>query len=351
MTKQYDYEVKKKQQYPLYELKNAVKHHQEHKRLCAKIVKGIDVYNRNKEAYGEHDESVKEIREGLDKRRYERDDLEKGLSSGSIYADQSIETVPFKPRNIGFSVGNLCGRHPITNNTVRIISEKYNVTTVAPTIEEYNYSLESTPNEFKFVELNDCASVIKTSNLSRITFNDVIRATTVVYDDELKETLDDVITSAHNRHIINAENKRAFEVMIESKEGINVSGVNMDTAINANLCGDAKKKAIIVTNKNGFAKLDVDVNGIPQITKDDQGNMVYKHKYIVEEVPNEVLPDTENGSPYIVGDIENILDFYIIYNDSLIRDDMTYIDDRKTVTEIITLNTTSDEAYIHGVLA
>ena len=59
MKKQFDYEVKKKQQYPHYELKDAVKHHQEHKRLCAKIVKGIDVYNRNKEAYGEHDESVR----------------------------------------------------------------------------------------------------------------------------------------------------------------------------------------------------------------------------------------------------------------------------------------------------
>ena len=99
--------------------------------------------------------------------------------------------------------------------------------------------------------------------------------------------------------------------------------------------------------------MDTDVNGVPLVTKDRDGNMIYKKKYMIVEVPDEILPDTDSGSPCIIGDIKNVLRFYVIRETSLFKDDIfPYLTgDRVVREEIITLTTTSDEAYIVGYLA
>jgi hypothetical protein len=99
--------------------------------------------------------------------------------------------------------------------------------------------------------------------------------------------------------------------------------------------------------------LDIDINGAPQITKDQKGNMIYKHKYIVQEIPDEILPNTENGSPIVIGDIAHVLKFYVISQDNLFKNDIFPYDvgDRQVTKEIITLTTKSNEAYIVGYLA
>lgn len=159
--------------------------------------------------------------------------------------------------------------------------------------------------------------------------------------------------NSHARALINAENKKALSLILESKEAIDVTAETMIEKINASLCGKAKRNAIIITNKNGFASLDiVGAGGYPLIKKNNVGEFVFFDKYVVIEMDNEILPDYENGSsPVVIGDISNVIKFFTIRETNLISDlaDFNFrLSSRSIKKEIIKLRTTSDEAFIVG---
>ena len=154
-----------------------------------------------------------------------------------------------------------------------------------------------------------------------------------------------------SEQISNAENKKALALMLGSKEAITVNSGSILQEINASLCGKAKRNAVIITNKNGFASLDaVDANGYPLMKKNDAGEFILLDKYVVIEMDNEILPNNENGSaPVIVGDIANVVKFFTIRETNLITPlaDFNFnVSSRSIKKEIIKLRTTSDEAFI-----
>lgn len=280
----------------------------------------------------------------LDKLVEEYKEREKTLNLTSIFGDTKVsaDVTCFKGAKIGFSLGDLCKRININKETKFVYADKYNVTGCAP---EFDYET-SIPDKNG---LNDL-TVLRTDLSDRITFGNILAVPSSMAVD-LELTVSAAFDHIHKKHIINAENKKALTIMRDAKPEVTMSPPNLQSIINENLCGKAKENAYIITNKSGFAKLDVDVNGIPQVTKDDHGNMVYKHKYIIKEVPDEILENSENGSPCIIGDIADVLNFYVIDDSGSEMDDWTEHKDRRIVREIIALATTSDEAYIHGVLA
>ena len=71
-------------------------------------------------------------------------------------------------------------------------------------------------------------------------------------------------------------------------------------------------------------------------------------KYQIIELPNEIFPDTDTGSPCIIGDVKGVLRFFIVREPTMFRDDLfPYLcGSRVNRVEIITLSTESNEAYI-----
>lgn len=272
------------------------------------------------------------------------EELNKALMTGSVFVDQSVENCPYIPSENDFSIGDLVGRQTINANRVRVPMDNYNDTNVAQEVKEGESS--------EMLSLTDSLKLLNTETTDAIIFDDILATTGNVYDDD-KEVMDAAFDSVHKKHLINAENKKAFEILSGSKNAIAVSAENVQNTINNYLCGKAKRNAVIITNKSGFAKLDIDINGISLITKVTTDKMVYKSKYEIIEMPDEILPNTENGSPIIIGDIAHVLKFYIIWKDSLFKHDIYpyTVADRQIKKEIIALTTTSDEAYIIGYLA
>lgn len=271
-------------------------------------------------------------------------EVEKALLTGSVFMDQKIDDRPYIPSESDFSIGDLVIRQIIDPNRVRVPMDHYHITDTAQEVKEGETS--------ELVSLTDSLTMISTESTDSIIFDDIQATTGNVYDDD-KEIIEAAFDSIHDKRFINAENKKALEILIGSKDATAVSAENVQKVINTYLCGKAKRNTIIITNKSGFAKLDIDINGISLITKVTADKMVYKGKYEVIEMPDEILPDTENGSPIIIGDIAHILKFYLIRKDSLFKNDIFpyIVADRQIKKEIITLTTKSDEAYIVGYLA
>lgn len=272
------------------------------------------------------------------------EDLEKALTSGSVFTNLSVEDQPFSDTGSEFSLGDLAGRIAIDANRVRVPMDHYSDNTIAETVSEGG---SSTPKS-----LLDSLTMLLTDTDDAIIFDDILEIGESAYNDDT-EVMDQALAFSHNRHFINAENKKALEILIASKSAESVSAESVQESINAKLSGKAKRNAVIITNHSGFAELDIDVNGVAQVTKDpNTGDMIYKHKYTIIEIPDAILPDLEAGSPIIAGDIANVLRFFMIRDDSLIKDDAYpfNIADRQIKKEIIALTTTSDEAYIIGYI-
>ncbi len=288
-----------------------------------------------------------DLREALDnfeKYKTQYEELDKAITSGTAFVDQSVENLEYIPSDYGFSLGDYSGRRSIGANRAREPMDLYNDTTTA---EEVVEGTESTPKD-----LTDSLALILTESAERIHFNDTLLVSTGAYNDD-SEVMDEAFRSAHIRHFANAENAKAVKILTGCKAAVALDADNLQTAINGNLCGKAKRNAVILTNKAGFAKLDIDDSyGRPLITKDQNGNFIYKGKYQVVELPDEIIPNTENGSPCIIGDIKGVLRFYVVRNTALFKDDIfPYLTgDREIREEIITLTTESNEAFIWGNL-
>lgn len=268
------------------------------------------------------------------------------ILSGDVFTDQSIQDFEYEPAENEFSLAELTGgRRKISKNRSRIPMDHYTDNNIAQTVKEGGTSDTNT--------LTDSLTLLVTDSEEAIIFDDIQETSFSVYNDDRK-TMSAAADSVHSRRLVNAENKKGLEILLESKSLIEISAENVQEKINANLSGKGKRNAVIITNHSGFAKLDIDVNGISLVTKDSaSGKMIYKGKYPIEEVPDEIFPETGSGSPIIIGDITHALRFFLIREDSLLTDLIfpANIADRKIQKEIITLTTKSDAAYIVGYLA
>ena len=268
------------------------------------------------------------------------------IFSGDVFVDQSIQDFEYEPAENEFSLAELTGgRRKISKNRSRIPMDHYTDNNIAQTVEE--------GEEADVDILTDSITLLVTDSEEAIIFEDIQKTTLSDYDDDRK-TMTGAIDSVHSRHMVNAENKKGLEILLGSKSLIEISAENVQEKINANLSGKGKKNAVIITNHSGFAKLDIDINGNALVTKDSaSGKMIYKGKYPIEEVPDEILPETGSGSPIVIGDIAHALRFFLIREDSLLNDMIfpANVADRKIRKEIITLTTKSDAAYIVGYLA
>lgn len=287
-----------------------------------------------------------EALENFEKHRNEYERLEKGIFSGDIFADQSVENLEYTPSEYGFSFGDLSGRQIIDANRGREPMDLYNDTAIA---EEVAEGTDSTPKN-----LTDSLSMISSDSEERLHFDDILQIGTSVYNDD-PETLGKAFKSAHIRHFVNAENAKSVAILTGCKDPVDMSAAALEIVVNANLCGKAKRNAIIVTNKAGFSKLDTDgATGHPLVTRDSENNFIYKGKYQIIELPDEIFPNTGNGSsPCIIGDVKGVLRFFIVRENAMFRDDLfPYLcGSRVNRVEIITLSTESNEAFIYGYLA
>ncbi len=273
------------------------------------------------------------------------DTLERAILSGDAFVDRSVNDLDYISDASIFSLREFCGGStPIDANTVRVPMDLYNDTTIAESVAE---GADSTPRQ-----LTDVMSVLHTDTDDVIIFNDTAKVSESLYNDDSK-TFRDAIKNSHTRAVVNAENKKALELLVHSKEAIAFTADTILEKINAALCGKAKRNAVIITNKNGFASLDtVDANGYPLLKKNNAGEFVLLEKYVVIEMDNEILPNNENDSaPVIVGDIANVVKFFTIKETNLISilaDFSFNVSSRSIKKEIIKLRTTSDEAFIVG---
>ena len=339
MSNNIGFMTEKERQYPGYKVKGSAEKLAELQRLDEKRRAWIERYNREK-ASGKISE---EAMDGLNSATKEYNDLKEAVTSGAAFTDQSVANLAYIPGSLGFSLADINGRVIIDNNRVRVPSDNYNDTVCAEIVAEGG---EATPKQ-----LTDGLTILDTEVEDAIVFDDILTVGAGTYNDD-RETLDQAFDHSHAVHLINAENKKALELMIGAKDATPLTAENLNEAINVNLCGKAKRNAVIVVNKSGFAELDVDVNGVSLVTKNADGEMVYKNKYIIKEIDDAILPDTEAGTPCIVGDL-SIVKFFVVRDDSLVTDmfGIYRVADRNVKKEIIKLSTTSNEAYIHGVLA
>lgn len=300
--------------------------------------------DRLKKAGNANTADMREALDNFDKHRAEYERLEKAIFSGDAFADQSIDNLEYTPSAYGFSFGDLSGRRIIDANRGREPMDLYNDTAIA---EEVAEGTDSTPKN-----LTDSLSMISSDSEERLHFDDILQIGTGVYNDDPK-TLGKAFKSAHIRHFVNAENAKSVAILTGCKDPVDMSAASLETAVNANLCGKAKRNAVIVTNKSGFGKLDTDgTTGHPLVTRNSEGDFIYKGKYQIIELPDEIFPNTDTGAPCIIGDVKGVLRFFIVRETSMFRDDLfPYLcGSRVNRVEIITLSSESNEAYIWGNL-
>lgn len=290
--------------------------------------------------------------ENLIKRAELNDELEKiekniktldiQIESGIYHLDTSYNEDPYTPSEIGFSLGDRNGRSFIGRKREHIPLDRY---------EETNTASEFAQGEEPETNFEDLLTMISTDEDDSIMFDsNIVYGLGSKMDDE--KTFNNAIDHSHKVMLINAENKKACEILRSAKNPISMDVNNLQKVINLNLSAKAKKETIILLNHSGFAKLDIvdSVSGYPLVKRNTDGCFIYRDKYPILEIPDEILPNNEDGSsPVIIGDM-NIVKFYVMREDRLIRDGgyNLKINDRTLKREIITLSTTSNKAYIHG---
>lgn len=280
----------------------------------------------------------------------EFEQAEKNLSTGAVFSQNIPQTTTnLIPCEGEFNIADYYDvRIKADDDTSRIVSEIYEDTAISEIVGES----ERIPKQSL---LDYIISVdITRDNIKKIA--SVLTVDETLFEDD-KETLNSTIDRIQEKHSANTESLLLCKALQASKQSVNIVAESLDSSVNAALCAKAKKGAEIITNESGFSKLDiVDVNGIPLIKKNfTLGEFVYKDKYIVHTLSDELLPNNDDGtSPVFIGDWKNVLRIVIVkkYPPLEKLDIIEYSIENRLITYTIPLlTTTSDKAFIIGQIA
>ena len=242
---------------------------------------------------------IEEDKKNLLKLISEEREIEKELLSWDTIGEAPAESFSHITQDPGFSIGNYVGRMATDKERQRFTFDKYND----------NYSSEFLA-EGEEGDPQDLTDYIDSEDTKTVKMMEILGVPTEYFDDD-KEALIVAFDSNHNRHNINAENKKTLELLINAK-GNNITDIDplkLNESINKNLVAKAKPFAEIWVNNNGFANLDIESNGIPLIKKNIKGEFIYKEKYLVREFNEEILPNSEKGIPILIGDFKHVIKF------------------------------------------
>ena len=274
------------------------------------------------------EKEISRLRESIDKGEFD------------IAPGYNVDT--YTPSKHGYSFGNTNGRQYIGRKCEHLPIDNYDETVTA---SEY---VDGVIPETKF---QDVLRVIKTNEENSIMFDsDIVFGPSLLDDDP---TVSKAIPHIHDVMMINAENRKVCEMLRGAKDPITLSAEMLNESINNNLSGKGKRNAVIICNHSAFAKLDIETDGHFLVTRNQDGEFIYKNKYVIQELSDEILPNNDNGtSPLIIGDM-SIVKFFVMRDDSLIKDEFLEmkVHDRRLKREIITLTSTSNSSYVHGSIS
>lgn len=303
----------------------------------------VESANFDKE-YGKCDSrSIAKLGEVEDKIA-ELEDISKLLDTRTAFVNESVHRLDYISPPRGFSFGSACEKIYLDANNGKIPTGVYENTTIAPTCAEG----ETVESEI----MTPMLQMIKADDENAVIFQDSLKIGVGLYNDD-PDTTDKAFTDNHEIRLENAESAKACEVFMGAKDPIELDPMFLNNAINL-LSGKTRRSdsMMILTNKSGFAKLDqVDNTGV-SLVKKVNGEMIYRDKYVVQELPDEILKSNENGDPCIMGALTDICKIFII------RDEGVYMEDwgdwtshnRRIRKEIVALTTTSDGGFVWGYL-
>lgn len=285
---------------------------------------------------GEVDDKIKEI-EAIDKL----------LDTRTAFVNESVHRLDYIAPTRGFSFPGLCERIYLDANNGKIPTCVYENNTVAATCADgETVSSETMSPMIKVIHADDENAVI---------FHDSLKIGEALYTDD-PDTLDKAFIDNHEIRLENAESLKACEMFMSSKDPVGtLDPMLLNTTINM-LSGKTRRSdaMMILTNKSGFSKLDLidSVSGVSLIKKIN-GQMIYRDKYVIQELPDEILASTETGDPCIIGALTDICKYFVIRDEGVHFEDLAECSthNKRIRKEIVVLTTTSDSGYVWGYLA
>ena len=281
-------------------------------------------------------------------------DMEDALSTGEVFGSMlEAGNEGFIPCDSNESLADLYNaRHEIPGSATRFVVENYADETTAFIVSEGETIGEH--------DLTDCIQAINTKTDSMKKVASILNVPETDFEDD-PVLRDSAVYNVQERHTVNGENALLLDMVIKSKDPVTVAVNNLFTVTNQKLSANARKRAEIITNEAGFAKLDtVDASGARYITKDFQiGEFVFADRYIVRILPDAILPDFENeSSPVLIGDWKNVLRLAVILKyvpadakNRTAEDLANFTVRNKAVERVIpALTTKSDKAYFIGAI-
>lgn len=308
------------------------------------FAKGI--YEKNKT-----DENRRYYLEEVDKcdaaigKYYKAKDL---LDTGEVYGiNAPVEHTNYIACDSEISLADLYDiRHDTNGKAPRIVAERYDDTAAASATAE--------GNTIDKIDFADCVNTFKANFDSMIKLDsiEVIPEDYITDDPELGHV---AINNLRFKHLRSAENALLCQEIISSKEAVSLSTA-ADLLTLPELSAKARRGAEIITNETGFARLDdFDSVGEPYIKKNFQiGEFVYRDRYIIRVLPDEILANYENETaPVLLGDWKNILRLAVVTERAAEHTDIVaFTFEARTIRrEVPILTTTSDKAYFVGAIA
>lgn len=296
--------------------------------------------------YGKFDpKSISKLGE-LETKENELKAIEKLLDTRTAFVNESVHRLGYIPTPRGFSFGSACEKIYLDANNGKIPTGVYENNSVAPTCAEGE--MVEAENMYPMLRLN------KGDDENAVIFHDNLKIGVALHNDD-PDTVDKAFIDNHEIRLENAESLKACEMFMGAKNPIELDPMHLNNAINL-LSGKTRRSdaMMILTNRTGFSLLDkTDTNSGVSLIKKVNGQMIYRDKYVVQELPNEILPSNENGSPCIMGALTDICKIFIIRDEGLTSENW---DEWATLNsrirkEIITLTTDSDAGFVWGYLA
>ena len=280
--------------------------------------------------------------------------MKEALSTGDVFGSMlEAGNEGFIPCDSALSLADLYDvRHKIPGSATRFIVENYADETTAFIVSEGETIGEH--------DLTDCIQSLNTKTGSVRKVASILNVPETDFEDD-PVLRDSAVYNVQEKHTVNGENALLVHMIIGSKDSVEVTVGNLFTVTNQKLSANARRRAEIITNEAGFAKLDtVDASGDRYITKDFQtGEFVFADRYIVRILPDAILPDFENeSSPVLIGDWKNVLRLAVILKyvpadakNRTAEDLANFTIRNKAVERVIpALTTKSDKAYIVGAI-